>query len=84
MISVDWITDRIRRALPDAQLEVRDTTGAGDHFEAQVASAAFLGLPLVRQHQLIYSALDEKLATGELHALALKTFTPEQWKTIPR
>jgi stress-induced morphogen len=84
MISVDWISARILAALPDAQVDVRDTTGTGDHFEAQVVSAAFQGLPLVRQHQLVYGALDEKLATGELHALALKTFTPDQWKSIPR
>jgi stress-induced morphogen len=84
MISIDWISGRIRAALPDAQVEVRDTTGTGDHFEAQVVSAAFQGLPLVRQHQLVYGALDEKLATGELHALALKTFTPDQWKSTPR
>ena len=84
MISTDWISSRILAALPDAHVEVRDTTGTGDHFEAQVVSAAFQGLPLVRQHQLVYGALDEKLATGELHALALKTFTPDQWKSTPR
>jgi len=84
MISIEWISERIRAALPDADIEVRDTTGTGDHFEARVVSASFWGLPLVRQHQLVYGALDEKLATGELHALALKTFTPEQWKSTPR
>ncbi len=84
MISTDWIASRIRAALPDAEIEVRDTTGTGDHFEARVVSARFQGLPLVRQHQLVYGALDEKLATGELHALALKTFTPDQWKSTPR
>ncbi len=76
MVSEDWIASRIRAALPDAQVEVRDTTGGGDHFVARVVSAAFQGLPLVRQHQLVYGALQEKLATGELHALALKTSAP--------
>jgi stress-induced morphogen len=84
MISIDWIAERIRGALPDAEVEVVDTTGTGDHFEARVVSGAFRGLPLVRQHQLVYGALDEKLATGELHALALKTFTPDQWHSSPK
>jgi stress-induced morphogen len=48
-----------------------------------VVSAAFTGKSLVQQHQLVYAALKEKLATGELHALALKTWTPEQWAKTP-
>jgi stress-induced morphogen len=79
MIAIDWIKERIGSAMPGALVEVNDTTGGGDHFEARVVSAAFAGKSMVQQHQLVYAALQEKLATGELHALALKTFTPEQW-----
>lgn len=74
-----WIAEQIQAAMPDAQIEVVDTTGTGDHFEARVVSALFQGLPMVRAHQLVYAPLQAVLATGELHALALKTMTPEQW-----
>ena len=73
------IEARIRAALPGAEVEVRDTTGTGDHFEARVVCPAFAGKSMIEQHQLVYAPLKDVLATGELHALALKTFTPETW-----
>lgn len=79
MLSPDWIRERVLGALPGAEVEVIDTTGTNDHFEARVVAPQFAGLPMVRQHQLVYAPLKDVLATGELHALALKTFTPEQW-----
>ncbi len=79
MLSPEWIRERVLSALPGAQVEVIDTTGTNDHFEAKVVSEQFNGLPMVRAHQLVYAPLKDVLATGELHALALKTFTPEQW-----
>ena len=73
MLTVEELTRRIREALPDADVELRDTNGRGDHFEARVASAAFAGKSIIQQHQMVYAPLKELLATGELHALALKT-----------
>lgn len=82
-LTPEWIAERIRGALPGAQIEVIDTTGTQDHFEARVVAEQFKGLAMVRAHQLVYAPLQDVLATGELHALALKTFTPEQWaKTV--
>jgi stress-induced morphogen len=80
MLDPDVIQKRIRTALPDADVEIRDMTGTGDHFEARVVSASFLGKSLIEQHQLVYGPLKDLLATGTLHALALKTYSPEQWK----
>jgi acid stress-induced BolA-like protein IbaG/YrbA len=79
MIEPQWIETKIKTALPDADVQVNDTTGTGDHFEARVVSAAFTGKSMVQQHQLVYAPLKDVLATGELHALALKTYSPEQW-----
>ncbi len=79
MLDPKLIEQRIREALKGAQVEVRDTTGTGDHFEAWVVTDAFQGKTMVEQHQLVYAPLKDLLATGELHALALKTYTPEQW-----
>lgn len=72
----------ILEALPGSEVEVNDTTGTGDHFEARVVSPAFTGKSMVQQHQLVYAPLQQWLKTGELHALALKTYSPEQWKKL--
>jgi stress-induced morphogen len=66
----------IKSALPDAQITIEDLAGDNDHFAATVVSEAFRGLPRVRQHQLVYKALQGRMG-GELHALALQTSAPE-------
>lgn len=62
----------IKEALPDAVVDIRDLAGDGDHYAATVTSAAFRGLPKVKQHQLVYAALQGNMG-GVLHALALTT-----------
>ncbi len=84
MLNATEIKRRIELALPGAQVEVNDTTGTNDHFEARVVSPTFTGLSMVQQHQQVYAPLQDVLATGELHALALKTYTPAQWASTPR
>ncbi|MCF3947480.1 BolA family transcriptional regulator [Acidiphilium sp. AL] len=66
----------IKTALPDAKITVEDLAGDGDHYAATVVSERFRGLPRVRQHQLVYSALQGRMG-GALHALALQTSAPE-------
>ena len=66
----------IRAALPDAEVVIKDLAGDGDHYAATVTSSAFKGLPRVRQHQLVYAALQGKMG-GQLHALALTTVTKD-------
>jgi len=66
----------IKAALPDATVKVEDLAGDGDHYAATVVSEKFRGLSRVRQHQLVYSALQGRMG-GELHALALQTSAPE-------
>jgi stress-induced morphogen len=79
MVTPDLVSSSIRAALPDAHVEVQDLTGGGDHYQALVVSEAFVGKKLVQQHQLIYRALRTELANESIHALALKTYTPEDW-----
>jgi acid stress-induced BolA-like protein IbaG/YrbA len=79
MLSVQLLKSRIEAALPGSQVEVQDTTGTGDHFDARVVSAAFAGRSMVEQHQLVYAPLQDLLQTGELHALSLKTYSPDAW-----
>jgi len=66
----------IRAALPDAQVEIRDLAGDGDHYAASVVSGAFRGKSRVEQHQMVYQALKGRMG-GELHALALTTSAPK-------
>ena len=65
----------IRAAIPDAQVEIRDLAGDGDHYAAHVVSASFAGLPRVKQHKLVYDSLGGRMG-GELHALQLTTAVP--------
>ena len=65
----------LREGFPDAEIEIQDLAGDGDHYKARIVSAAFNGLPRVRQHQLVYAALKGRMG-GELHALALETAAP--------
>ena len=53
-------------------------TGDGQHFEALIVSAAFAGLSRVKQHQLVYAALGDRMRE-EIHALSMQTLTPAQW-----
>lgn len=69
----------ILAAFPTAQVEITDLAGDGNHYAAVVTAEEFRGLNRVKQHQLIYAALEGKMegSRGELHALALTTKLPE-------
>ncbi|MCI4645415.1 MAG: BolA family transcriptional regulator [Hyphomonadaceae bacterium] len=65
----------LREAFPEAEITLTDLAGDNDHWQAEIVSPQFSGLPRVKQHQLVYAALKGKMG-GELHALALKTKAP--------
>ncbi len=77
MVLPEEVNAAILRALPDALVTVDDLSGGGDHLQVNVVSTAFAGLSLVRQHQLVYQALSNELASEAIHALALNTSTPD-------
>lgn len=70
------IESMIKEGIPGATVKIEDLAGDGDHYAAYVTSAAFKGKSRVQQHQMVYNALQNKMG-GELHALALQTFVPE-------
>lgn len=76
MVHPDQVRAAIMLAMPDASVEVEDLTGGGDHLQVTVVSSAFNGLTRVKQHQLVYGALRQELASEAIHALALQTSTP--------
>jgi stress-induced morphogen len=79
MLAPEEVRRLILQAFPDAEIEVSDLTGTQDHYQARVVSRAFAGKSPVEQHQLVYAALGDAMS-GPIHALALKTYTPESWQ----
>lgn len=75
-MDIDEIRMGIESGLPDAEVMV---DGDGTHFSAVVVSNVFAGKTMVQQHQLVYQTLGDKVGT-DIHALAIKTYTPEQWE----
>lgn len=71
------IKETIEAALPNATVHIHDPDG--EHFQAFVVSQDFQGMPLIKQHKLVMNPLKDRFATNEVHALGLKTFTPEKW-----
>lgn len=70
----------IEAGMPDAQL-VR-VSGDGSHFDAIVVSPAFDGKSPVAKQQMVYSTVNERIASGDLHALSIKTYTPQEWDKV--
>ena len=66
------IIDMIKAAITDADVELMDLAGDGDHYKAIITSASFAGKSRIAQHQMVYAALKGRMG-GELHALALET-----------
>ena len=64
------------RAFPDAQIQVQDTMGDGDHYAVHIVSKVFLGTSRIVQHKMVYDALEGRMK-NILHALSIKTSIPE-------
>ena len=75
MVKKTDVIKLITKQIPNSKVEVQTFNG-NDHLQVTVISEEFHGLSLVKQHQLVYSALKEELASEAIHALALKTQTP--------
>ena len=75
MTTKNEVINLIKQKIIDSEVFVENLKG-DDHLQVTVISSEFNGLSLVKQHQLVYSALKEELASEAIHALALKTETP--------
>ena len=76
MLTANELRDYIMNGLPCDHVEVLGDDG--QHFEAVVVSPQFTGKNKVQQHQLVYLALGDRMRS-EIHALAMRTFTPDAW-----
>lgn len=77
MVSPDDIKGYIAQDLPCEHLAV---DGDGAHFEALIVSTAFEGLSRIQRQQAVYKALGGRMESGEIHALSMRTLTPEEWR----
>ena len=77
MIQPAQIEQLVTAAMPGARARARDLTGTLDHYELVVVSPEFAGKSLMERHRLVYAALAEPLK-GPLHAVTLKTLTPDE------
>ncbi len=78
MIEVSQIINAIQNSLDGAEVRVMNPLQDGLHFVAIVISSHFSGKSLVKQHQMVMDSLKD-LFESSLHALSLKTYTPEEW-----
>ena len=75
MVTKKEVIKLITEKIPNSEVSV-ETFNGNDHLQVTVISSVFKGVSLVKQHQLVYSALESELASEAIHALALKTKTP--------
>ena len=76
MITAENVKTYIESALPCEHVQVEGDDGR--HFEALIVSAQFIGKNTVQQHQMVYKSLGDRMKQ-DIHALSMKTLTPEQW-----
>ncbi len=77
MLTPETVKSYIEQSLA---CEFVDVKGDGQHFEAVIVSEVFEGKNTLKQHQIVYNALGDKMRT-EIHALSMRTFTPEKWES---
>ncbi|NJO41938.1 MAG: BolA family transcriptional regulator [Cyanobacteria bacterium CRU_2_1] len=82
MVSPSQVEAMIKAGLPDAQVQVQDLTGGGDHYQVVVISSQFEGKRLIQQHQLVYGSLQQAMTSEAVHALTMKTYTPQEWAAL--
>ena len=78
----DQLKTKLETLAPDTQAEVIDLTGTMDHYQALIISPAFQGKMMVEQHRMVFKLVQAEVDSGEVHALTLKTYTPEQYQKL--
>lgn len=71
----------IEAGLPGSEVYAK---GDGSHFEVIVVSAQFEGKTMVQEQRMVFAALGDNITSGAIHAINIKAYTPEEWKTAGR
>tara|TARA_B100000003_G_C10721116_1_gene287017 strand:+ start:193 stop:435 length:243 start_codon:yes stop_codon:yes gene_type:complete len=80
-MNINSIKEKIKNFIPESKVEVKDTTGTGDHFSVIVISDKFENVNLVNRHKMIYDSLSQYV-TKEIHALQIKTYTEKEFLDV--
>ena len=80
-MNINSIKEKIKDFIPESKVEVKDTTGTGDHFSVIVISDKFENINLVNRHKMIYESLSQYV-TKEIHALQIKTYTEKEFLDV--
>lgn len=75
---IDHIKQRILQNIPQADIRLHSDDNM--HFSAEIIAPEFQNLSLVKRQQQVYAAINDLIQQGVVHALALKTYTPEEWQ----
>jgi stress-induced morphogen len=81
-MNVTQLKERLQTLAPETQADVVDMTGTQDHYQVVVISPAFDGKMMIEQHRMVFRLLQAEVDSGEVHALTLKTYTPEQFRKL--
>jgi acid stress-induced BolA-like protein IbaG/YrbA len=79
-MTAEQLQDLITTGLPCEHCQLE---GDGRHWYATIVSASFEGKRLIQRHQQVYATLGGRMATDEVHALSMKTYTPAEWAALP-
>ena len=79
-MTADELKVRIQQLHPETMVKVTDLTGTMDHWQVVVVSPAFEGKLSFERQKLVMALLKEEIASNEVHALTMKTFTPSQYQ----
>ena len=77
-MEIEQIILRINKGLPNAEVNVVDLKGTGDHFSTLIISDLFEGVSLVDRHKMVYNTISD-IMTNQIHAIQIKTLTKKEW-----
>jgi acid stress-induced BolA-like protein IbaG/YrbA len=80
MMAPEAVRELILEGFPGAEVSVRDLTGGLDHFQVTIVHEAFSGKGLLEQHKLVQDHMRVAIEDGRIHALSLRTYSPEEWR----
>ncbi len=78
------LKEKLEKSIPGAKAEFQDLTGTRDHWQVTVIADAFTGKSLIQQHRMVKEIFEAEINAGHLHALTMKTYSPEQWEKFGR
>jgi stress-induced morphogen len=78
------LKQRLETLGPETYAEVVDMTGTQDHYQALIVSPSFQGKMMIDQHRMVFALVQVEVDSGEVHALTLKTYTPDQFNKLKK